>query len=240
MKRFVKAIAIVAFALAGAAGAGAQGAAPQERINTTLARARQVGIPVSLLENKMAEGKAKGVPLERVAVAIERRLAALERASQVLRGEPDAAASLGVTADAIESGVGEVVLKSVAANLPRDRRNVAIATLTELVHQGHAPEAALGRVKNALKAGPDALTNLPGESAGRGRGNGPPDGQKQGNARGQGGGAETGTGPPSAVPAPGKPPQSGQPEGRGRGRPSDPGQPGDPGRPDNPGRGNNR
>jgi hypothetical protein len=186
----------------------------------------------------MAEGKAKGIPQDRIAAAIERRLTALERASQALRGEPDAAASLAVAADAIESGVGEAVLRSVSANLPRDRRNVAIATLTELVHQGQAPEAALGRVKNALKSGPDALTNLPGEAAGRGRGSGPPDGQKQGNARGQGGGAEAGTGPPSAVPAPGTPPQAGEPGGRGGGRPSDPGQPGTPGRPDNPGRGN--
>src|SRR5688572_18423629 len=59
---------------------------PQDRITTALARARQVGIPIALLESKLAEGKAKGVSLDRIAGAIERRLGALERASQALRG----------------------------------------------------------------------------------------------------------------------------------------------------------
>jgi hypothetical protein len=230
---------MVALALSCAADASAQ-TPPQERINAALARARQVGIPVSLLESKIAEGKAKGRPQAVIAAAIERRLGALERASQALRGEADAAASLAVGADAIESGVSETVLRAVSENVSRDRRNVAIATLTELVHQGHTPESALGRVRNALKGGPDALTNLAGEAAAGARGNGPPDRQKS-SSDGGGGRGRTDSGPPSAVPAPGKSPQSERPggndNGRGGGRPSDPGQPGNPGRPTNPGRG---
>jgi hypothetical protein len=91
-------------------------------------------------------------------------------ANQALRGQSDAAGSLGVGADAIESGVSEAVLKAVADDAPRDRRNVAIAALTQLVQQGHVPEAALDRVREALKRGPEALANLPaeaGEGAGR-------------------------------------------------------------------------
>jgi hypothetical protein len=224
------AAAVVALALASAGAAIAQVQPPQERITTALARARQVGIPVALLESKIAEGKAKGVSLDRIAAAIERRQAALERANQALGGEPDAASSLGVGADAIESGVSEAVLREVAENAPRDRRNVAIAVLTELVKQGYAPEAALGRVRDAVRRGPEALSNLPAEAAAGRRGNGPSDGQRPGNASGRAG-AEPG--PPAGVPAPGNPPQAGRPENAGR--PDDPGS--GRGRPTNPGRG---
>jgi hypothetical protein len=234
-------VAVGALALVGAVAANAQVQPPQERINAAFARARQAGIPVTLLESKMAEGKAKGVPLDRIAVAIERRGAALERANLALRGEADAAASLAVGADAIESGVSEAVLKAVAERSPRDRRNVAIAALTELVHQGNVPEAALERVREALRRGPDALANLPAEAAanGRGRSNGPPDGPN-GNGRGRG---HAEPGPPSAVPAPGDSPQSRNPEGpQGRGRDSGQGngQGGSPDRSENPGRGRGR
>jgi len=229
--KFQIAVVVVVLALAGADAANAQVRPPQERINAALSRARLAGIPVALLESKMAEGKAKGVPLERVAAAIERREAALERASQALRGEADAAASLAVGADAIESGVNEGVLKAVAENAPRDRRNVAIAALTQLVQQGHVPEAALERVRDALKRGPDALANLPAEAAGGRRGGGPPDGQRPGNAGGRAG-AEPG--PPAGVPAPGKPSQAGKPDGLGN---DNPGRNNDPGRSNSPGRG---
>ena len=204
------AVAIAVMALVRADLATAQAQPPQDRINTALARARQVGIPQELLESKIAEGKAKGVSIERIAAALERRESTLEKAHQALRGQPDADGSLAVGADAIESGVSEAVLKAIADNAPRDRRNVAIAALTELVQQGHVPEAALERVREALKRGPDALANLPAEAgAGRGRG---------GEGRGSGAGAGAGRGggepgPPAGVPAPGKPPQEGKPGG---------------------------
>ena len=233
MKGAFPAVLIVMASWAGVANAQVP---PQERITAAFARARQVGVPPALLESKLAEGKAKGVPLDRIAVAIERRLGALERASQALRGGTDAAASLAVGADAIESGVSEAVLKAVAESAPRERRNVAIATLTELVHQGQGPEAALGRVRAALKRGPEALSNLAAEAAAGKRGGGssnaqPGNSNGKGNGNGKGGGDP---GPPAAVPAPGKPPQSGRPDGAGGGRPTDPG---NSNRPANPGRG---
>lgn len=227
------AVVVVAMALCGGAHVNAQAQPPQERINAALARAQQVGIPVAVLESKIAEGKAKGVSLERIAVAVERRQASLERASQALRGEADAASTLAVGADAIEAGVSEAVLRAVGEDAPRDRRSVAIAALTELVHQGNTPEAALVRVREALRRGSDALSNLPAEAA-AGRRGGPQDGQKSGNTGGRAG-AESG--PPAAVPAPGKPPQAGRPEGRGRGRADDPGNPANSDQPTNPGRG---
>lgn len=198
-------VAVMIVALTAASLADAQVQPPQDRINTALARARQVGIPVALLESKIAEGKAKGVSMDRIAEAVERREAALEKASQALRGQPDSASSLGVGADAVEAGVSEAALKAVADNAPRDRRNVAIAVLTELVQQGHVPEAALERVREALKRGPDALANLPAQAAAA-RGGAGTAGQRGGRS-----GAEPG--PPAGVPAPGNPPQAGRPGG---------------------------
>jgi len=232
MMKYRIAVAALTLALSGANAVNAQVQPPQDRINTALSRARQVGIPVALLESKMAEGKAKGIPLERIAAAIERREGALERASQALRGNPSDAASLSVGADAIESGVNETVLKALADDAPRDRRTVAIATLTQLVQQGDLPAAALAKVRNALKRGPDALTNLPSEgNNGNGRGRGSSNGQGRGNSGG-GGGAESG--PPAAVPSPGKPPQASKPDKSGDGNQ---GGGNDPGRPNPPGRG---
>jgi hypothetical protein len=210
-------LGVMILALAGLDLANAEVQPPQDRINTALARARQVGIPVALLESKIAEGKAKGVSLERIADAVARREAALERASEALRGQPEAASSLSVGADAVEAGVSDAALKAIADNAPRDRRNVAIAVLTELVEQGHAPAAALERVTEALKRGPDALANLPAQAAAA-RG-----GAATRGARGGRSGAEAGL--PASVPAPGTPPQAGRPGGppTTTGRPTTPG-----------------
>jgi hypothetical protein len=209
--------ALMILALTSPAVATAQGQASLDRIDAALSGARQAGIPVALLESKVAEGKAKGVPPERIAAAVERRLAMLEKANQALRGQPDAASSLSVGADAVESGVSEAILRAVAENAPRDRRNVAIAALTQLVQQGHVPEAALQRVRDALKRGADALANLPAEAAaGRGAGAGAAGKQAGGRA-----GAEPG--PPAGVPAPGQPPRAARPgsppPNPGRGKP---------------------
>jgi hypothetical protein len=212
-------VGVMILALAGVDLATAQVQPPQDRINTALTRARQVGIPVALLESKIAEGKAKGVSLDRIAEAVERRQAALEKASQVLRDQPDAASSLAVGADAVEAGVSDAALKAIAENAPRDRRNVAIAVLTELVEQGHASVNALERVTEALKRGPDALANLPAQAAAARAGG-------AGSASGRGGRAGgTEPGPPAGVPAPGTSPQAGRPGGppTSTGRPTTPG-----------------
>jgi hypothetical protein len=184
--------------------AGAQGRSAQDRIEAALSRARQAGIPVVLLERKIAEGKAKGVSPDRIAAAVERRESALERASQVLKGQAGSGgAELAMAADAVESGVSDAVLKAVAESAPRERRAVAIAALTQLVQLGHVPETALARVREALAKGPEALVNLPAE-AGR-RGGGPPANVPAGGTRGGG--------PPESIPAPGGSIQPSKPDG---------------------------
>ena len=158
--------AVVMLAIGSGSAAIAQAPSPEQRIETAMVRARAAGVPVSLLENKIAEGKAKGVSMERIAEAVERRQAGLERASQALQGRPNvAAADLSVAADAMESGVSAVVLQAVADAAPRERRVVAIAALTQLVQLGHVPQEALDRVREALKRGPDALANLPAQGS---------------------------------------------------------------------------
>jgi hypothetical protein len=195
---------------------------PQQRIDAARRRAESAGIPVALLDSKVAEGRAKGVPMDRVAVAVERRLGALSRAREAMAGAPRSApvssADLSVGADAIEAGVDPGALGRLAAAAPGDRRAVAIAVLTELVSQGESSERALARVSAALQRGPDELRRLPGEAASeRSKGNGPPPGrgnQGQGGARGRGQG-----GPPAAVPGPTERP------GRGEGRGNNPHKP---------------
>jgi hypothetical protein len=206
-------VGTIALLLGIGGAAGAQEPSSQARIDAALSRARQAGIPVVLIERKIAEGKAKGVSLDRIATAVERRESALERANQVLKGQAGSgSAELAVAADAVESGVSDAMLRAVSESAPRERRAVAIAALTQLVQLGHVPEAALARVQEALKKGPEALVNLPAD-AGR-RGGGPP--VNLPNAPGVRGG-----GPPEIIPAPGGPNQPRKPEGP----PTDPGPP---------------
>jgi hypothetical protein len=223
-------VAAVTLCVACADLAVAQVQPPQDRVNTALARARQVGIPVTLLEAKIAEGKAKGKSLDVIAAAVERRETSLEHASQVMKGQAgNGEAELSVAADALDSGVSDAVLRAIADSAPRDRRAVAIVALTQLVQLGHVPEKALDRVKDALKRGPEALLNLPAE-AGRGGGRGPSNPQppdatgNRGNGGGNGGGGGQ-SGPPTNVPAPGQATQPAKPD-KARGTPptTNPGQ----------------
>jgi hypothetical protein len=202
------AVAVIAVMTAGAGVAFAQ--TPQEQIDAALAKALEAGIPVSLLESKIAEGKAKGIPMDRIAAAVEHRAAGLAKAQAALSGQTDVGpADLAVGADAIEAGVSEAVLSKLAVTVPRERRVVAIAALEQLVSLGHAPASALERVQEALKRGPEALLNLPAQAAA-------PRGTPSDSAPGPGSAPGAGSaGPPAGVPAPGEPSQSARPEGRG-------------------------
>lgn len=188
----------------------------EARMQAALQQAEERGVPVILLESKIAEGKAKGVPMDRIAMATEQRLAGLLRAQEALAGSPGGvdAVQLGVGADALAAGVSEAVLGELALSASGNQRAVAVAALTYLVEQGNVPEHALIRVQEALARGPAALANLPGAAAG------PPFGTAlPGRA-----GPPEGAGPPAGIPAPGRggppnppggPPGSGGPPGGG-------------------------
>jgi hypothetical protein len=149
-----------------AAGADAQ-------IDAALSTALEAGIPVSLLERKIAEGKAKGVPMDRIAAAVQHRLDALTKAQDALEKaglESTTEGELSVAADAVQGGVSQTALAAISQRSTDGSRAVAIAVLTDLVAQGHASDQALSRVEAALAKGPEALANLSAESAGAGRG----------------------------------------------------------------------
>lgn len=164
---------IVAVLLLGAvpqsAGAQTPGDAAR-RIEAARQRADAAGVPVSLLESLVAEGRAKGISMDRIAVAVEHRAVALVRAREVMGGEVSGA-DLSVGADALRAGVGEPVLRALSESAAAGQRAVAIAALVHLVQAGEAPEQALERVRAALERGPEALRQL---SAWAARDTGPP------------------------------------------------------------------
>jgi hypothetical protein len=140
---------------------------PKARIDAAMQAAARADIPVSLLQNKVAEGTAKNVPQERVAAAVEARLHTLIRASRALqRADVEAASQseLAVSADALEAGVSEGALIKISRSAPAERRAVAVATLSGLVQLGHASERALARVSAVLGSNA-ALANLQAEVA---------------------------------------------------------------------------
>ncbi|HEY0671517.1 MAG TPA: hypothetical protein VGD27_04570 [Longimicrobiales bacterium] len=144
-----------------------QATTPQARIDAAMQTAARVDVPVALLESKIAEGKAKNVPLDRIAVAVEHRLEALVRASETMKRahvESATAGELAVAADALEAGVSQNALVKVSSSAPAERRAVAIATLTGLVQLGHASEQALARVSAVVRSNA-ALANLHAEVA---------------------------------------------------------------------------
>jgi hypothetical protein len=166
-------------------------------------------IPVALLDSKVAEGRAKGIPEPRIAGAVEHRLELLGRARQAMGARGVAPADLSMGADALEAGVTPEVLNTLSAQAPAPQRAMAIAVLSQLVRAGEASERALARVRAAMSRGPDALRELPGEAASARSDQAEPAGRSPAaspSERGKRGDA----GPPASVPAPG--------EGKGRGR----------------------
>lgn len=204
-------IHILAAALMVAHAGALQAQDPAQRVAAALQLASETGVPVALLESKIAEGQAKGIPMARIALAVEQRLAALQQAQalMVVPDDPEAAVSdgdLSLGADALLAGVEGAAVAQVARNAPRERLGVAMAVLTELVQLGVGSETALDRVMGALQAGPEALIGLPTQARGQGRALGR-DGQR---------------GPPAGLPTPGaaknEPPgKAGDPPGRRRG-----------------------
>lgn len=155
-------------ATSAAANAAAQAATPQARIDAAMEAAARAEVPTSLLESKVREGEAKGVPAERVAAAVEARLQGLIRARDAIQEAGVGAASEGqllVTAEALQAGVSQNAVVQVLTEAPAERRAVATAVLTDLVRLGYDSGAAWARVNASLSSGPEALVNLRAEAA---------------------------------------------------------------------------
>ncbi len=152
-------------------GAAAQTSGAQSadaRIRATLAAAAAAHIPTQLLESKVAEGRAKHVPEERIATAVDQRFQALRRAASALQGagvKDVSPGQLAVSADALQAGVTQNALVKLQGVAPADEREVATATLAQLVQLGYGSDAALQRVTGAIAQGAEALANLRAEAA---------------------------------------------------------------------------
>src|SRR5690606_3804779 len=90
---------------------------PESRIESARGRIAELGYPATLLDERIAEGRAKGVPMERIAAAVERRAVALHTAGTALRPFIDrpSAAELSAGADAIEAGIPPGILGRIAS-----------------------------------------------------------------------------------------------------------------------------
>lgn len=149
------------------AQAQAQAQTPEARLAAAFEAAASANVPRALIESKIAEGRAKQVPEDRIATAVEARLEALVRASEALRRAEVHAASeadLTVAADAMQAGINQSLLVRVARGADENRRVVAIAVLADLVRLGHDPERATARVSAAATSNA-ALANLHAEVA---------------------------------------------------------------------------
>lgn len=149
------------------------------RIQAIMEAAAESEIPLSLLQSKVEEGRAKGVAEARIAAALDARLEALTRARETMaRAELEGvtAGDLSVAADALEAGVSESALVEIQASAPGESRAVAIAVVSSLVRLGQGSQDALVRVQTALEGGPGALAELRAETSAmlRARGLAPP------------------------------------------------------------------
>ncbi|HET8655154.1 MAG TPA: hypothetical protein VFL93_06540 [Longimicrobiaceae bacterium] len=205
------------------------------RIAAAEARVAQAGLPADLLATKVAEGRAKGIPEERIAAVAERRAESLVRAHDVLSADarPVRPAEAAAGADALDAGVDAVTLRDVAREAPKENTAVALAVLGALVRQGLPVAEARARVEAALSRGGEALAHLPQqaveERAGHGppAGAGPPDGAGRAGARGRpsgvpGAGSRPGAGKPAGTPGRGP---GDHPGGKPSGPPANPGHP---------------
>jgi hypothetical protein len=173
------ALLMTALALAPVGAAAQQGSDGQVRVQAVMDAAAKAQIPLSLLQSKINEGRAKGISMDRIATALEARLKGLEQAQAVLSRAGVSSPSegdLAVTADALEVGVSEAALVQIQNSAHGERRMVATAVLSALVQLGHASDEALSRVQAAMEKGPNAMANLRAQTASelRARGMRPP------------------------------------------------------------------
>ena len=86
----IAAITPIAASAQTAQSGAAASASAEARIEASIRRAENAGVPRDMLENKVAEGRAKGVAAARIAAAVEHRADVLARVRARLAGDVDA------------------------------------------------------------------------------------------------------------------------------------------------------
>lgn len=170
MRRILFSLAVLAlFTPALLSAQSSADAAAEARMAVAIQHAMSVGVPQSLLESKVAEGRAKGVAAARIAAAVEHRAEVLARVQSAFnaRAETVSRSELQAAGDAHERGVDVESITELSARAGEDRA-VALTILADLVASGKTPEHALLRVQAALAGGADALVQLSGPPRGNG------------------------------------------------------------------------
>lgn len=134
----------------------------QARINAAFEQATSVGVPASMLESKVAEGRAKGASMARIAAAVEHRLEVLTQAHSAIaaRGEAASRAELAAAATALEAGARKEDVREVRESAKPEQRPAALTLLAEFVAEGRLPAQAVAGVQAAIAAQSSALLRL--------------------------------------------------------------------------------
>jgi hypothetical protein len=137
-------------------GARASADEREDATRAVLEQAARDGVPAEILDDKIKEGLAKGVPLARIAQAVrelERSLASARREAQPYAGANVSRDLLRAIVDAHASGANP---GDVARVLKAGGREHALEVLTDLLHRGYPADRAARAVSDHAKA-PDRL-----------------------------------------------------------------------------------
>ncbi|NIR46340.1 MAG: hypothetical protein GWN99_17975 [Gemmatimonadetes bacterium] len=174
-------------------------AAAMAEIEAIMARAEAAGVPTEPLTAKALEGAAKGVPADRVVVALSSYAVRLRESAQLV-GTGRGTASIVAGADAIRRGVPPEQVSELALEHPEGDLAVPLVVMGDLMeagvparnayrvvtmamHRQQAPEEMLaipGAVRMMMRAGQgpgpaaDAVGRMIGRGQFRGAGMGPP------------------------------------------------------------------
>ncbi len=117
-------------------------AAEAARLEAFITQPRWDGFPTELLLEHTAEGAVKGVRADRMLAALGEYAERIDQAHKIL-GERATITSLEATADVLDRGVPEAVVRTVAAVNPRDDHLTAsMVALGDLVAAGVPPDEA--------------------------------------------------------------------------------------------------
>lgn len=185
-------------------------------------QAQADGLPADALVSRALEGRAKGVPEDRIVRAVSAYATQLEASKRAVAAGGRAPSAGEIEAGALALGLGarEADVSALARQAPSGRSlTVPLAVMGSLIARGLPSDAALGRVQASLmeRQTDRELMGLPG--------GGPPAGVTPGGPppwAGPGATASPPAGPPAGVPGNAggvDPGQRGPPEGVPRGRP---------------------
>lgn len=129
-----------------------------DAVSPVLEAAREDSIPVGVLESKVMEGAAKGVPADRIRLVTERLSDELRSARDFLRIELSAIdvtdGEIAGTAAAIRNGVTTSAIKSLWENRQRtETLEIPLAVVGELVRRGISADEAARLMNRLLESG---------------------------------------------------------------------------------------